>query len=209
MKSFSVILFLIFISCSRLLYSQDIGLYGIKAFTNNYELRNPSGTGVFLSIPLNREHFRINFDYMVLFNKRTFTGRIISGFLPPEALSETEKIKSNSQCVLFDLTFLLKAYQWKTNSIYLGLGFNTARFSGQRKGLTTGLTKELWGTTKVGISLGFSFIKAQLFTERLNLITNMKYRLLNSGEFATDVENTFNDQITIFEIQAGLSYRLR
>ncbi|NOX89759.1 MAG: hypothetical protein GXO77_12085 [Calditrichaeota bacterium] len=209
MKSFGAILFLIFISCSRLLYSQDIGIYGIKAFTDNYELRNPSGTGAFISIPLNSKNFRINFDYIVLFNKRTFTGRVISDFLPPEGLSQTEKIKSNSQCVLFDLSFLLKTYQWKENSIYLGLGFNTARFSGQRKGLTTGMTKELWETTKFGISLGFSFIKTQLFTERLNLIANMKYRLLNSGEFATDAENTFFDQITIFELQAGLSYRLR
>lgn len=189
-------------------HTQDIGIHGVKSWTDNYEIKNPLGVGFSISLPIKENLFRINFDYTYLKNTRKYTGRIISGFIPVDQFSEVENIESSSFQNSYNLSFLIRTYGWKLNLLYLGLGFNVSRFDGHRKGLSTGLERDLWESNKHGLLLSLSLIKTNVISSRINMMANIRYKLLRGGNFATDVENTFSDEIEIIEVQLGLSYTL-
>lgn len=189
-------------------HTQDIGIHGVKSWTDNYEIKNPLGVGFSISLPIKENLFRINFDYTYLKNTRKYTGRIISGFIPVDQFSEVENIESSSFQNSYNLSFLIRTYGWKLNLLYLGLGFNVSQFDGHRKGLSTGLERDLWESNKHGLLLSLSLIKTNVISSRINMMANIRYKLLRGGNFATDVENTFSDEIEIIEVQLGLSYTL-
>ena len=189
-------------------HTQDIGIHGVKSWTDNYEIKNPLGVGFFISLPIKENLFRINFDYTYLKNTRKYTGRIISGFIPIDQFSEVENIESYSFQNSYNLSFLIRTYGWKLNLLYLGLGFNVSRFDGQRKGLFTGLERDLWESNKHGLLFSLSLIKINVISSRINMMVNIRYKLLHGGNFATDVENTFSNEMEIIEVQLGLSYTL-
>jgi len=201
----ALVVMIFFINSS---YTQDIGIHGAKSWSDNYEIKNPLGAGFFISLPIKENLFRINFDYTYLKNKRKYTGRIISGFIPIDQFSEVENIESSSFQNSYNFSFLIRTYSWKLNLLYLGLGFNISRFDGHRKGLSTGLEKDLWESNKHGLLFSLSFVKIDIISSRINVMANIKYKLLGSGNFATDVENTFSDEMEIIEVQLGLSYKL-
>ena len=199
------VVIIIFINSS---YTQDIGIHGVKSWTDNYEIENPLGVGFFISLPIKENLFRINFDYTYLKNTRKYTGRIISGFIPVDQFSEVENIESSSFQNSYNISFLIRTYSWESNLLFLGLGFNVSRFDGHRKGLSTGIERDLWESNKHGLLFSLSFVKIDIISSRINMMANIKYKLLGGGNFATDIENTFSDEMEIIEVQLGLSYTL-
>ncbi len=201
-----IIIFTIFLAFS---YSQEVGVYGIKSWSAHYEIQNPVGCGVFISKSFNDESIRINFDFNYLYNQRHFQGRIISGFISPQSYSQIENLESNSFIYSIEFSGQLKVLKWKTHYLYFGAGIVIAEFDGHRIGQTSGLRKELWDITKYGTSLNLVYEKKNLFDSHFNFITNFKYKYLYSDIFATDIENVFTADISIIQIQVGISYSIQ
>ena len=205
-KTISGILFILHLVSSGT--PQEVGIYGSKIWTGHYEIQDPIGGGAFISLPLLDQRLRLNFEYSYHQNNREFTGRVIGGFIPIEYMSPIEQVESRSWRKSFMLTLSIKTFNWSENQRFLGGGYSLSKLEGQRKGLSSGVQNDLWDMSKNGIVFLISYYRTSFILERLNFISKILYQIYGSSIYATDIENTFNQEMEIIELQFGLAWSL-
>jgi hypothetical protein len=208
MKSKINIILVILLLTSLSSYSQDIGIYVSKSWSEHYEIQNPIGGGLFISKSLKNDNFRINVDVSYSYNQREFYGRVISGFINPQDYSQTEDIQSTSRIYMLEVLGQIRLLQFDAHHFYGGTGFAVASFDGNRVGQDSGLKKELGEFIKVGVILNISYENKNIFDSPLNFIARTKYKYLPVTSNYTDVENIINGEMSIYQFQIGLSYSI-
>jgi hypothetical protein len=186
--------------------AQEIGLFGIKSWTDHYEVQNPVGMGIMFSKSFVNNQLFIGLNYSYLQNSRKYTGRLISGFMLPEDISEIERIKSDSHSSNLDITISFVPLRFRQNDLQIGTGFIISEYEGQRRGLNSGLEKKLMQTTKFGFFVQAAYIRHNFVNPALSLIFALRYKQLQGSPLATDFENTFSNEFTMLDLKLGIVY---
>ena len=192
-----------------LLFSQNLGISISKINTNNYELENPFGFSISLSNKLIRNNY-IKLEYIFNQNTRNFKGYIGNKFfINPFEQPIDEEIESKSYIHNLEFSFYYPFIKINENRFGIGAGLNTSIIDGLRKGYDSNKKQNLLDTDKFGY---FVYLYSDIYTIKgfpihLNIVA--KYKYLFSSGFATDIENTFNNKINIFELQFGIVYNLK
>ena len=119
------------------LYSQEIGIVSSKQWTDNSEIENPAGLGVYLYLPVSK--VGVQFEYSTAWNERIVKGNISSGFMNPAQNTIPERIRNNStqQSLEFGLV-IPEILNYNSFAFNIGGGFSVDWFSGERNGLESG-----------------------------------------------------------------------
>lgn len=202
------ILLIIFI-LPNLIFSQKVGISISKLNTNNYEIENPFGLSINLSQKLIKDNF-IKLEY--IYNKNT---RNYEGFLEPEIFTNppqlrlSEQIESKSYIHNLEVSIYHSLINIRENKFGIGFGLNTSIFDGIRKVIYSDNKQNLKRIEKFGylVYLYSDFGKLQNIPICFNIVAKYKY-LFDSG-IITDIENTFNKDMKIIELQIGLTYQIK
>lgn len=199
-----MVLILMFSVCA---YGQEIGITGIKFWTDNYELENPPGFGAYGSYPLgNRVNARLEYNYAA--NKREFFGFVLGGFIGPNPKpASPEMVESTSTMQVIELSLLFRTVN--LNYLYFDLGPLTgiSFFSGHRKGLESGEEADLFKEGKWGFGLALVVGAPDIAGVPLGVNLACKLKILRSSSPPTDIESPFSDSINISQLQLGVSYK--
>jgi len=186
-------------------YSQEIGIAPIKIWTNNIEIGNPAGFGVYFFQPIGR--LGIKLEYVLSTgNSRSYYGILNGGFLlsPEEYIYDSVSIKSKFHA--FELSLHLpKLFELFKNNFNIGAGVTFDYFSQEKKGLNNG-QKLSTDENKPGFFYSFSISRENFFNLPFKLELLFKHKALRSGSFATDTEQPFTDAIDVKELQLNLGY---
>lgn len=188
-------------------YGQEIGVTGIKFWTDNYELENPPGFGAYGSYPLGKKiNARLEYNYAT--NKREFFGDILSGFMQPDPKPvPPENVESTSTMQALELSLLFRVASIQYFHFDLGPLLGMSFFSGHRKGLESGEEVDLFKEDKWGFGLALLVGSPDFAGVPLGVNLMYKLKVLRSSSAPTDVESPFSDSINISQLQLGVSYK--
>ncbi|MCH7612885.1 MAG: hypothetical protein IIB45_05940 [Candidatus Marinimicrobia bacterium] len=187
--------------------NQEIGIIGSKSWTNNQDIENPLGFGLYIAQPLFQKlHVRLEFSRHT--NQRKYIGTTYDGG-PVGYNSKTELIKSYAYINSLELSFIYSVLESKYFNLKIGPGINTNSLDANKKGMETGRPVAVLGVDKFGLSLLINIVTNELkfVPLRLNCLYKRRYLgYIGATRVATDIENPFEDLIDISELQLGLSY---
>jgi len=199
-----IMLLLLFSACA---FGQEIGVTGIKFWTDNYEVENPTGFGVYGSYPLGKRiNARLEYNYAT--NKREFFGAVLGGFFPadPKPLPP-ENVESTSTMQVIDFVLLFQVVNFSYFHFDLGPLAGISFLSGHRKGLESGEKVDLFKQDKWGFGLALVLGSPDIAGVPLGVNLVYKLKFLRSSSLITDIESPFSDSINISQLQLGVSYK--
>lgn len=205
MKFYCTILLAIFVF-PTLTFSQELGLSFSKLWTNNYELENPEGFGIYILQPVIFSNLRLQVEYTYFQNKREYFGYLVGGFLP-YPVPEKERIISNSYLHSIELSIRPTFLKSKYINGSLGLGISHNIMGGKREALTTKRKADLYGGSKFGVALAFYLETEKIHSFPLNVFLSGKFKYIRSSIQPTDIEAPFSLEITSYIIQIGVFHK--
>lgn len=199
---FTVSLFWVFFVNN--IFSQEIGIAPIKIFTENSEIKNPFGFGVYVEQPIWKINIKLEYDYAK--SERNYFGLLNGGFLIAPQDFIQDSINSNSSFRSFELSFSVpRLFEVFSNYFNIGGGISLDNFSRDEIGLTTG-RKITSADSKFGIFYSISLSRLRILKLPIKLEILYKQKILASGRYATDAVNPFADINSMQVIQINLGY---
>ncbi|MFH2048917.1 MAG: hypothetical protein ABIJ12_05690 [bacterium] len=205
MKKLQITIVVILFVFSQDVFSQEIGILGSKSWTNNQELDNPFGFGLYLSQPLFQK-LDVRVEFRRCTNQRKYLGKT---YIDTLGYSITEIIKSNSYMNSIELSFIYSILKFYSFNLKIGPGISANTLDADKKGKETGRSIGVLGVDKFGLSLLINLVTDEIASVPLHM--NFLYKrnyigYIGPTRVATDIENPFKDFINISELQIGLSY---
>ena len=200
-----ILLFFAVIATLSVSYPQEVGIAPVKLWSNNYELQNPYGFGIYYYQKIWKTGVKL--EYITAKNNREYFGYLFSGFfVNPEKIYK-ENVKSITNYRAIEISVAVpKIFEFKQFSLNLFLGFTFDRFDGERTGLSSGKHISLFYENKTGYILGLSIAKEGLFGLPLKTELLFKQKNLNEHISITDAEQPFGGALDIKELQLNISY---
>ncbi|PKL87887.1 MAG: hypothetical protein CVV23_13070 [Ignavibacteriae bacterium HGW-Ignavibacteriae-2] len=192
--------FLFFINTN----AQEIGIAPVKIWTDNKEIKNPYGLGVYIFQSIGR--FGIKAEYVAAKNSRTYYGLLNGGFLiaPEDFLQDSISSKSTFRAIELSV-YLTKLLEIFENHLNIGAGISFDKFTRVKTGLTSRKRFETY-ENKFGIFYAISVSRHNIFNSPLKLELLFKHKGLMSGNYATDTEQPFTGTIGIKELQLNFAF---
>ena len=188
------------------LYSQEIGIVSSKQWTDNSEIENPAGLGVYLYLPVSK--VGVQFEYSTAWNERIVKGNISSGFMNPAQNTIPERIRNNStqQSLEFGLV-IPEILNYNSFAFNIGGGFSVDWFSGERNGLESGIKKQMYSENKLGVFYSLSISRSEIFNLPLELGILFKQKYLYGNVWVTDIYQPFKGDVYVHQLQLTLGYK--
>jgi hypothetical protein len=205
MKYFNLMLLLVMFSLCAC--GQEVGVTGLKLWSDNDQLENPFGFGIYAASSVAKKmNARLEYNYVA--KTRLFTGQIPETVNPdPKADPETEAIEGRARLHAVDLSFLFEMIQTSMVNIDLGFVLGLNILGGKREGLSTGLSADWSGATKFGIGLAGMLKTPEIQNLPLSFNVVFKQKLLRSSTASADEEDPFSDSLNISQLQIGIAYK--
>lgn len=186
--------------------SQEIGIIGSKYWTNNSELQNPLGFGIYLSKDFSTL-FSIKLNYEYLANERIYEGVTGTGILGENAVQE--KIKSSSRANLWKLSFAIVPLDLELLRFYTGLALSSGSFSADKHGQQTGKKVSSLDGQKFGAGFFFNIKTPPFKIIPIVITVNVSRDYFGTSSMATDIETPFSQKMTTTNLQICLGYVLK
>lgn len=185
--------------------AQEIGVFPAKIWTNNYEMQNPFGFGIFLGKDIWKMELR--FEYIYARHKRTYDGYLTQGFLVVPSPFIFERVNSTATFNAYELSLSVpELVHLEGFDLGLGLGLTFDRYTATRKGATSGETVDFDDAKKRGIFLAGSISRNNIIWPRVKLEFSYKIKGLSNLNSATDVELPFEGIENVQELQLSVIY---
>jgi hypothetical protein len=182
---------------------QEIGIVASQTWTDNAELQNPVGFGVYLATnPSKPICFRITYEY--LSNRRVYEGFMVGGQLPTNAVFE--QIQSSSHANLWKLNLLAVPLQYRSTSFAIGAVMSTNFYSGNKKGALTGKSFDSINGQKFGIGYVFQIHIFPLESLPIAIGISASREFLGYSNMATDTDAPFAASMSTTNIQLAAGY---
>jgi hypothetical protein len=184
--------------------SQEIGLAPVKIWTDNKEIENPIGFGIYFFQPISVVGIKL--EYVRAKNTRNYYGLVYGGFLLRPEDSIQDSILSNSSFRAIELSLIFpKLFEVFGNQVNIGTGVTFDKFNREKSGLTTGKKFETY-ENKFGVFYSVSISRRHIFNLPVKLEILFKHKALSDGNLATDTEQPFAEAIDIKELQLNFAY---
>jgi hypothetical protein len=201
---------IIFLICGIVVFqiasSQELGISASHLWTDNKELQNPNGFGVYVGKNLSN-YFSLKLSYDYIYNERNYFGTLSSGM---DLNPNWESIETFANAHLSKLSIVIIPYCSEYISVGGGVTVSTNYFSVVKTGLQTQLKSSWYGEQKFGSGY---FFQVQLFpfqTLPFILNVNASREFMNrSTIIVTDVEMPYFQTLKVSSIQIGLSYAFK
>lgn len=204
-KKIKYILLLILISTS--VYSQEVGLGPAKIWTNNYEIQNPMGYGIFLYQHIGRVALRL--EYVSADNERKYFGVLNGGFIAHQEDIIQESIFSSSSFRAVEISLQIpRIYSLIKNDFNAGIGITFDKFNREKTGMTS-LKRYETTENKFGFFYSVSLSRNNILGLPIKIELLFKQKWLMRGSYATDIEQPFAAAIDIKELQLNFAYLFR
>ncbi len=195
-------LIIIFITSLR---SQEIGITASQIYSDNSELQNPFGYGIFIALPSNSS-FQIKFEYNQHQNTRHFYGPLSAGFFSMPL--EYEDVESRSKVTSYEFFLLKSLYISSRSSFHLGIGLSRNHLQNTRQGLQSDKTLKLEDDSKWAYQIilqGEHAIYRQLPVWGM---ASVKIKNIINNRSVTDVDHPFQESITFIQLQLGIVFKI-
>jgi len=183
--------------------AQEVGVFITRIYSDNAEMENPFGLGVFFSKNISRS-FIVGISCERFANERTYDGYTCVG-LGFDPVWEPIKSSVNTNILKLRLTGIPLQYEYI--SFGVGSAVSMTFISISKRGSQTGRSVPAQGGQKFGY--GFSMLARVTPLKSLPLKINVEAQrdfLGKSKSFATDTENPFYGKIVLTNITIGVSY---
>lgn len=209
MDCLKTLLVLILFSCT--LRAQEVGFSAIRMWSDDFQLNNPSGFGIHLSIPVKNIAIQAEYNYGNC--ERNYSGYISPGFFVlPHDRPVFESIIGKSKIRSYDISLYITDITRLTNPLQLnaGAGIGINNLEGYRKGLISGEEVTFQKTGRIGILLSASVSYKRLFNLPVKLELQFRQKIIpGDGSIITDSENVFSDAISLKQLSFSISYLFR
>lgn len=199
---------LILVLFSSALAAQEFGVSYLKMWSNDSQLKNPEGYGIYVYVPIKKIALRAEYNYAE--GEANYFGYLNSGFfLPVEDAPKQENVNTTSVMKSYEFSIWFSDLISAINPVRLniGAGIGGNDLEGNRKGNASGKEASFKSTGRFGILFGvsLSYSRPLDLPFKLELLYKLK-SLPSSGAMATDTENVFQDAIGIKQLSLGISY---
>jgi hypothetical protein len=187
--------------------AQEIGIAGSQAWTDNVELGNPYGIGLYVSENLtNAIVLKVGYDYFS--NDRTYVG-VTSDLEIVAQNPVSELIQSSTQAKLWNVTLLYEPLRFDWIHVEMGPSVTTSFFSIQKRGTQTGRDVSALGGQKFGLGYLIRIRMEPMAAIPIAISIAASGDLLGYSGSATDVETPFFSPIrfTVLRLSVGYSFR--
>ncbi|MFH1196333.1 MAG: hypothetical protein V1720_11530 [bacterium] len=197
--------FIIVLLISFQLNAQEIGLSGVKTWTNNYEFQNPIGFNINIYQKIWKIGLKLDYTYAV--NEREYYGLILYGFFGYDHIPVWENVKSHSFYNAVDLSLIIPdILEVEENFLNAGFGYEWNTFAGYRTGSTSNKRVNLFDESKPGFFYTLSISRYDIFNLSLKAELIWKQKFLTTDICVEDLEQPFEDLEDIIELQLNIAY---
>lgn len=195
---------LILIFFNSILISQEIGLNTSKSWTDNYEVGNPLGFGIQFYQPVSIAGFK--FEFSKAENNLSYEGQLVYGFIVPPDRFNDERIESKFELQSYELSVAFNdLIDYSKFALNLTIGGSIDNFNTKRIG-TTSLRSTEFSETKYGFLYSVSLSYSNLFNLPIKPFILFKQKFMKGTTLATDVEQLFQGNIELKQVQLGIYY---
>ncbi|MBI4428227.1 MAG: hypothetical protein HY562_03825 [Ignavibacteriales bacterium] len=185
--------------------AQELGLSVAQLWTNNSELLEPTGIGVYVSKSLSKSVV-VRLSYEGFKTLRTFEGVTGNAFLGESSVQEQIRSESRAQIFRLGLSYFPLHFDW----VYLGFGISVSEnaLSLRQTGTQTSRLVINEDVQKLGLgySLNALFIPSQSIPMRINISVTNDF-LERSRSEPVVVQPYTNPIITVsLQLAAGFSF---
>ena len=187
------------------LYSQEIGISASKIWTNNYEIENPTGFGVYYSQAIGK--FALKLGYFAANSERNYYGFLVNGFVSGPEYYSKESVISKSTYSSLELSINTKnLVEFLGTSFNVGIGISSDKFGCSRRGSDSEREIDVDEENKLSIFLCISISKKDIFGLPVKLEILMSHKGLKNGKYVVDSEQLFVSLNDIKRLQLNLAY---
>jgi len=196
---------LIFLIEAPFIWSQEIGVTASQLYSDNYELQNPFGYGIFIALPSNSS-FQIQFEYSNHQNTRKYFGPLFRGFYVEPLI--LENVESKSKITSYEFSLLKSLFLSPRSSFYIGAGISRNHLQDIRKGLRTNRSLKLADESRWGYQIILRGERILFKNLPLHGFGTVKIKNLPSFSTGTDVEFPFGESLGFIQIQIGIVFKI-
>jgi len=197
------VLIIIAVTASNLI-AADIGVIGAKTWTDDADIGDPEGLGIFVTDRVS-EHFRLQLEYRYFRHEREVLGWITSQWQP--VYGDPELLKSVTTYNAFDADVLVEIWRLGRFGIECGPGISMNNVSLKRISTDVNPTSDDRSVSRLGLSFTTRVSTRPVSTSpfRLNLSFKAKHIRADKTQLQ-DSWTPYEDGLGIYELSIGLAY---